>query len=55
VAIDGRPVTSGGDLRAYIENTKRPGDAVTLSIIDDGQGEQVQVRLTEKPSEVCPQ
>jgi 2-alkenal reductase len=54
VAVDGQPVTAGGDLRAYIENRKRPGDAITLTIVRDGQRQDVQVRLSEKPSEVCP-
>ncbi|MGE3270374.1 MAG: S1C family serine protease [Chloroflexota bacterium] len=54
VAIDNRPVSSGGDLRAYIENTKRPGDDVTLTVLEDGQRQQKQVQLSEKPSEVCP-
>jgi S1-C subfamily serine protease len=51
VAIDGREVTTGGDLRAYIENNKRPGDTVTLTIIRNGQRQEVQVRLGERPSQ----
>jgi 2-alkenal reductase len=53
IAIDGHPVSTGGDLRAYIENTKRPGDTVTLTILREGQRQDVPVTLTEKPSEAC--
>jgi S1-C subfamily serine protease len=51
VAIDGRPVSTGGELRGYIENTKRPGDTVTLTILRDGQRMDVPVTLTERPSD----
>ena len=54
MAVDGRPVMSGGDLRAYIENNKRPGDPITVTVLRDGQRQDVQVRLSEKPSDVCP-
>ena len=53
VAVDGRAVTSGGELRAYVENTKRPGDTVRLAVVRDGQPRDVQVRLSERPSEEC--
>jgi 2-alkenal reductase len=52
VAVDGRPLGGGGDLRGYIENTKRPGDAVTLTVLRSGQRQDVRVTLTERPSEV---
>jgi 2-alkenal reductase len=51
VAIDGREVTTGGDLRAYIENNKRPGDTVTLTILRNGQRQEIQVRLGERPTQ----
>jgi 2-alkenal reductase len=51
VAIDGRPVSTGGELRGYIENTKRPGDTVTLTILRGGQRMDVQVTLAERPSD----
>jgi S1-C subfamily serine protease len=49
VAIDGRPVTSSGELRAYIENSKHPGDPVTVTVLRDGQRQDVQVTLGERP------
>ena len=50
--IDGRVVASGGDLRAYVENNKRPGDTVTLTLLRDGQQTQVTVSLTPRQSEI---
>jgi 2-alkenal reductase len=49
VAVDGQPVATGGELRAYIENSKHPGDSVTLSVLRDGQRQDIQVTLTERP------
>jgi 2-alkenal reductase len=54
VAVDGHELSTGGDLRGYIENTKRPGDTVTLTIIREGQRQDVTVRLSERPNEACP-
>jgi S1-C subfamily serine protease len=48
-AVDGRPVTTVGELRAYIENSKHPGDTVTLTIERNGQRMDVVVTLTERP------
>ena len=48
VAIDRQEVT-GGELRAYIENNKKPGDSVTLTVLRDGQRIDVPVALTERP------
>lgn len=53
VAIDGRSVSTGGDLRAYVENNKRPGDSVTITILREGQTQDADVRLSERPSDVC--
>jgi S1-C subfamily serine protease len=53
VAIDGRPTATGGDLRAYVENNKRPGDTVALTILRNGQRQEVSVKLSERPSDVC--
>ena len=50
--IDGRQVATGGDLRAYVENNKRPGDTVSLTLQRDGQPVQVQVNLTPRPSDI---
>jgi 2-alkenal reductase len=48
VAIDGQRVT-GGELRAYIENNKRPGDTATLTVLRDGQRVDIPVALSERP------
>jgi S1-C subfamily serine protease len=54
VAVDGRPVATTGDLRAHIENTKRPGDSVTLTVLRNGDRQDVFVVLSERRSQVCP-
>jgi 2-alkenal reductase len=48
LAIDGQMVTTGGELRAYIENRKRTGDTVTLDIVRGDQQLQVAVALYER-------
>jgi S1-C subfamily serine protease len=53
VAVDDHPVTAGGELRAYIENNKRPGDTVVVKVQRGDNQRDVQVRLSEKPSEAC--
>ncbi len=54
VAVDGRPVSTGSDLRAYVENNKRPGDAVTFDIQRGDARQQVSVTLDERPgSQTC--
>jgi 2-alkenal reductase len=53
VAIDGRPVSTGGELRTYVENNKRPEDTVTLTVLRDGQRLDFPVELTERPSDAC--
>ncbi|HET7770471.1 MAG TPA: trypsin-like peptidase domain-containing protein [Chloroflexota bacterium] len=52
-AIDGHPVATGGDLRAYALNAKRPGDTVTLALLRDGQQTQVTVTLSQRPNDLC--
>jgi len=37
VAMDGQPVSTGGELRAYIENSKHARKAVTVTVLCDGQ------------------
>ncbi len=49
VAVDGQSVATGGDLRGWIENQRHPGDAVTISVLRDGQRQDVQVTLSERP------
>jgi S1-C subfamily serine protease len=49
VAVDGQPVTTAGELRAYIENNKHPGNMVTVTIERNGQRMDVVVTLAERP------
>jgi len=49
VAVDGREVRVLGDLMSYLINNKRPGDAVTLTVIRGGERQDVQVILGERP------
>jgi S1-C subfamily serine protease len=50
VAVDGQPVTTAGELRAYIENTKHPGDTVTVTVVRNGQRQDIAVTLGERPA-----
>jgi len=50
VGIDGQPVTTGGDLRGWIENNKHPGDTTTLSVLRNGQRVDVPITLSERPA-----
>jgi S1-C subfamily serine protease len=54
VAIDGQPVSSGGDLRGWIENYRHPGDQVTLTVLRNGQRVDVPVTLSERPAQPNP-
>ncbi|WP_256401602.1 S1C family serine protease [Haloarchaeobius litoreus] len=49
VGIDGRSVNSGEDIASYLLTETRPGDEVTLTIIRDGERQQVTVTLGERP------
>jgi 2-alkenal reductase len=49
VAVDGHPVATAGELRAYIENTKHPGDSVTITVVRNGQRMDVQLTLADRP------
>jgi S1-C subfamily serine protease len=49
VAVDGQPIRTGGELRAYIENSKHPGDTVTVTIVRNGQRQDITVTLAERP------
>jgi 2-alkenal reductase len=51
VAVDGQPVTTGGDLRGWLENNRHPGEQVTLTVERAGQRLDVPVALTERPVE----
>ena len=49
--VDGQPVATGGDLRGWIENQRHPGDTVTITVLRDGQRQDVQVTLSERPAQ----
>ncbi len=50
-AIDDRPLRRVDDLVIYLENHKRVGDPVTLSILRDGRPQTLTVTLGERPVE----
>jgi len=50
-AIDDRPLRRVDELVIYLENYKRVGETVTLSIVRDGRSMTLQVILGERPSE----
>jgi len=52
-AIDGQELNDGGQLRAYIENNKRPGDRVTLTVLRGDQRLELQATLGERPNDQC--
>ncbi len=52
LAIDGQPTTTGNDLGAYIENNKRPGDVVTITLLRGEELQDVKVTLGIKPATV---
>ena len=51
VAIDGQPVRRPEDFVAYLEQNKKAGENVTLTIIRNGQRQEVQVTLGERPTQ----
>jgi S1-C subfamily serine protease len=51
VAIDGQTVATGGDLRGWIENNKHPGDTTVLTVLRNGQRQDVTVTLSERPAD----
>jgi 2-alkenal reductase len=48
VAVDGHAVSTGGDLRAYIENTTHPGDTVIVTVMRNGKRLDLPVTLGER-------
>jgi 2-alkenal reductase len=48
VAVDGQPVGTPGELRGFVDNTRRPGDTVTLTVARGGQHVDLQVPLGER-------
>jgi S1-C subfamily serine protease len=51
VAMDGQAVTTSGELRGWIENFKHPGDTVTVTVLRNGNREDVPVTLSERPAQ----
>ena len=51
VALDGEPIKGEADLPRRI-SLLDPGDHVTLDVIRDGEPEQVEIELGERPSEI---
>ena len=50
-AIDGQKIDDSTDLSSYI-NTKAPGDKIALTVHRNGQTEQVDVTLKNRPAQV---
>ena len=44
-------MTTGGDLRGWIENTKHPGDTSTVTVLRNGQRQDLKVTLSERPQQ----
>ena len=53
MAVERKPVAFG-DLRGWIENTKHPGDSSTVTVLRDGQRQDLQVTLSERPAQNQP-
>jgi|GEM_PF-573691 len=49
VAIDGQPVTSGEELSSYLVTETSPGEEVTLMVLRDGERQEIEVTLDERP------
>jgi S1-C subfamily serine protease len=49
VSIDGQSISSGEDIASYLVTETRPGEEVTLTIIRNGERQQVNVTLGERP------
>ncbi|HMB49032.1 MAG TPA: trypsin-like peptidase domain-containing protein [Natronoarchaeum rubrum] len=50
VAIDGQPVTSGEELSSYLVTETSPGENVTLTVLRDGERQEIEVTLDERPA-----
>jgi 2-alkenal reductase len=48
-AIDGRPIVNFDQLLSYLLSNKSPGEAVVLSILREGQPQDVTITLGERP------
>ncbi len=50
LAVEGRPVADGNDLRNAVANTE-PGKSITVTIVRDGRQQSVTARLEAMPTE----
>lgn len=53
VGVDNQKITNEGQLRAYIENNTKPGQTVTLTVLRNGQRQNIQVQLSQRPNGQC--
>ncbi len=51
IAIDNQPVTSFDDLLIYLERYTSPGETVTLTVLRNGDEQEINVTLTARPSQ----
>jgi len=49
IAIDGSPVRGMDDLIVYLVKETQPGQRITLTLLRDGEEQEVEVRLGERP------
>ena len=49
VKVDGTQIKTADDLIAFL-GTKKPGDTVTVTVERDGQTQDLQVTLAQRPS-----
>ena len=52
-AVNGEEVTDNADLPRIVSRLN-PGDTITLDVIRDGDEEQVELTLGERPTSVTP-
>jgi S1-C subfamily serine protease len=50
LAADGKDVSTLEGLAGYLDENKKPGDSVELTVVRDGKQMPVQVELAEWPS-----
>jgi S1-C subfamily serine protease len=49
VAINGQPATSFQELTVYLETKTQVGDTVEVTIIRDGERQNIETTLAERP------
>jgi S1-C subfamily serine protease len=49
-AVDNQPVTGMGDMIDYLFTSKQPGDKVTLTVLRNGQQQDITVTLGQRPA-----